>query len=236
MEGTVELGAKIAQIAFVGAGINDMPAEMLQEIVNNSDPESAFSLSRTGRKYRQVVNQKKNKICEQYLHDDNIKDICAGSNKASHRWCRETSNLCDKVIADFTQLNDLGNDVYQIPDGVVVIAMGAFENEHEIRQMIIPDSVTVIGFHAFRNCIRLASVTIPSSVTEIKAGAFAFCESLTSITIPDSVTEIGDFAFDGCQSLTSVTIPDSVTEIGVRAFADCENLTTVTIPDSVTKI
>ena len=236
MDGTVELGAKIAEVAFVGVNIDDMPAEMLHEIINNASPESAFSLSRTGRRYRQAVNQKKNKICEEYLNNDKIKEICTTSNDATHKWCRETSNLCGKIITNFTQLINLGNDVYRIPDGVVVIAKKAFEDEHKIGQIIIPDSVTEIGERAFWCCISLISVTIPDSVMEIEDLAFAKCTSLTSVTIPDSVTEIGYGAFYRCKSLTSVTIPDSVTEIGESAFEHCTNLASVSIPGSLEDI
>ena len=141
MDGTVELGAKIAEVAFVGVNIDDMPAEMLHEIINNATPESAFSLSRTGRRYRQAVNQKKNKICEEYLNNDKIKEICTTSNDATHKWCRETSNLCDKVFTNYEDLINLGNGTYRIPDGVIVIANSDLKENDDIRQIIIPDSV-----------------------------------------------------------------------------------------------
>ena len=67
--------------------LNVIPDVAFLNIIDNLSPEDAFSFARTRGRYRQMVNQKKNKICEQYLNDDNILDICTESNKAGHKWC-----------------------------------------------------------------------------------------------------------------------------------------------------
>jgi hypothetical protein len=239
MDGTVDLGAKIARGTFVGTNINDIPPEMLQNVVDKMDPEDAFAFSKTGSKYRQMVTRRKNKICDKYLEDKNIGDICSESMEASHRWCRETSNLCNKVFTDLDNLIDLGGGVYQIPDGTVVIGYrlndDADDYDH-IREVIIPNSVTKIMKWAFSEWRNLVNVAIPDSVTEIGHEAFKECTSLASITIPDSVTKIGFEAFKECTSLASITIPDTITKIEEKTFSNCTSLTLVTIPDSVAKI
>lgn len=117
------------------------------------------------------------------------------------------------------------NATYTLDDNGVLTISGtgtirdyAFNNNTEIREVIIEDGVTYIDNAAFLGCSSLTSVTIPDSVTTIGEFTFYNCESLTSVIIPDSVTSIGYDAFNGCSSLTSITIPNSVTEFGVRAF------------------
>lgn len=60
----------------------------------------------------------------------------------------------------------------------------------------------------------IKSVIIESGVTSIGDEAFYSCDNLTSVTIPNGVTSIGNASFLGCRSLPSVTIPDGVTRIG----------------------
>ncbi len=226
--------------------LNVIPDVAFLNIVDNLSPEDAFSFARTRGRYRQLVNQKKNKICEQYLNDEAILDICWESNKASHRWCRETSNLCDKVfITNDEDLINLGGGKYQIPGGTVVVGFDddifwdfdrVQTRDDRVREIIVPDSVTKIMPRAFLTWRSLTSVTIPDSVTMIGEEAFAECTSLNTVTIPDSVTRIGERAFQDCTSLTTVTIPDSVTKIEKAAFGDCTSLTSVTIGNSVTVI
>lgn len=102
-------------------------------------------------------------------------------------------------------------------------------------ETIIPNDVVQIGVGAFENCESLTSITMPESVMKISNAAFSDCSSLTSITIPKSVTEIGSLTFYGCSSLTSITIPEGVTCIEEFAFENC-SLTNIIIPKSVTSI
>ena len=56
-----------------------------------------------------------------------------------------------------------------------------------LTSMTIPDSVISIGSGAFQNCSNLMSVMIPDSVTSIGSSAFYGCSKLTSMTIPVAV-------------------------------------------------
>jgi hypothetical protein len=94
---------------------------------------------------------------------------------------------------------------------------------------VIPNSVINIGSGAFNECQGLTNVTIGSSVTSIGTEAFLDCIRLTSLTIPDSVTNIGYMAFDECTSLTNIVIGSGVTSIGQYILDDCPRLTTATI-------
>lgn len=129
------------------------------------------------------------------------------------------------------------NKDYNIPNGVLHIEDGAFENCRYLASVIIPDGITEIGgYDVFFGCKSLVSVSIPESVTRIGFKAFSMCESLVSVSIPESVTEIDNVAFSGCKSLVSVNIPGNVVRIGSGAFMDCKSLVSIRIPESVTEI
>lgn len=93
-----------------------------------------------------------------------------------------------------------------------------FEDNTDIKSVVIKEGVTSIGDYAFNSCYGLTSVSIPDSVTRIGNEAFAECKRLTSIQIPNSVISIGYFAFFQCESLSSIDIPDRLTNIGKNAF------------------
>ncbi|MBQ7171214.1 MAG: leucine-rich repeat domain-containing protein [Clostridia bacterium] len=59
----------------------------------------------------------------------------------------------------------------------------------------IPDGVSILAFGAFSGCRGLTAVTLPETLTEIRACAFEKCTALTSLHIPYSVTLIRGSAF-----------------------------------------
>ncbi len=126
-----------------------------------------------------------------------------------------------------------------IPHGVVAIDR-AFGNDpeylhfnHKLRQVEIPETVVEIGAGAFQNCVELKKVILHAGLQRIGVGAFDYCRNLTDIVLPDSVTEVGEDAFMYCKSLTDIVLPDSVTEIGESAFMHCESLTGIVLPEGV---
>lgn len=124
---------------------------------------------------------------------------------------------------------------YIVKDGTRCIAGNAFAN-CDLTSIIIPDSVINIGTGTFQQCSNLVSVVLPSNLTHIGTMAFVSCESLTDIIIPDSVTQIDESAFSDCYSLAKINIPNGVKSIGEDAFISCESLTNVNIPESVENI
>ena len=137
---------------------------------------------------------------------------------------------------------------YTIPDGIEIIAGGAFEYCRGLTSVTIPNSVTSIGQKAFYGCRGLKTIIIPASVQTIGTAAFSDCVNLTVI----QVSAINPYysAVDGvlynknktilhqfpAGKTGSFDIPNTVIEISGYAFYGCSGLTSVTIPNSVTSI
>ncbi len=152
----------------------------------------------------------------------------------------------------------------------------SFDTDH-IRRIVLPESLVKIYGGAFENCANLVSAAIPDTVKEIDERAFAECVSLTDLsvprgakigegafrnvpgaefslciddgclvdyngvcpeflTLPPEVHSIDGGAFSECPSLVSLAIPEGVREIGRRAFSECPSLVSAAIPDTVKEI
>ncbi|MGF7186468.1 Leucine-rich repeat (LRR) protein [Desulfitispora alkaliphila] len=118
-----------------------------------------------------------------------------------------------------------------IPEGVISISDGAFENSY-LNSVIVPNTVENIGDRAFRNNL-IDEIYLPDSVTSIGDWAFTY-NSINSVSIPSNVNDIGMYTFMNNQ-LTSVDIPEGVTSIGDSAFS-YNQLKSVDIPTSITHI
>ena len=146
-----------------------------------------------------------------------------------------------------------------VPDEVVEIGEGAFENNNNIVSVTLPLGIKKIHDDAFRNCTRLSYINFPEGLTSIGDYAFQNCTSLLSFVAPSSLKEIGfsafadcsllgyvniintkiemlsSYLFENCESLTSIDIPNTVTEIGTFAFMNT-SLNKLAIPQSVTTL
>ena len=114
-----------------------------------------------------------------------------------------------------------------IPDdgSVTVILSGAFACLSTMTEITIPEGIVEICSGAFDECTALKTVVIPASAEKISG--FFGCTALTSIMIPDGVKEIGSLAFGECTALTSVVISGKVEKIGSDPFYGCTELNRV---------
>lgn len=127
-------------------------------------------------------------------------------------------------------------DKYEVKAGTKYIADYAFyssEDATSFETVVLPDSVLRIGEGAFENCIALKNITFSKNITHIGAFAFLSCVSITDMVIPDSVIYIGDYAFQYCSSISNLVIGNNVAHIGDYAFQYCDLLKTVNIPENV---
>lgn len=88
------------------------------------------------------------------------------------------------------------------------------------RDVEIPDGVRVIAGGAFNGCTTITSVKLPDSLKTVGVYAFTKCERLTEIILPDSVSYIGNSAFSKCRTLENVTFPNNTVEMGGYIFGD----------------
>lgn len=144
--------------------------------------------------------------------------------------------LFNKSVTDLIQCPSGKSGNYQIPDSVIRIADGAFQECSRLINVDMPDGLINIGNNSFLSCNMLEDISIPSSVTNIGEAAFRYCYKITNIIIPNGVTSISIAAFQNCNKLNNIIIPDSVTNIGISAFWECSSLTGIDIPGSVTNI
>ncbi len=170
--------------------------------------------------------------CDYYDKDESKKEV--GKDKYLLRGCRGISTIPEGVthICSFA-LSGLNFKTISIPDSVVMIHMGAFEDCKSLTSLTLPNSVEYIDSFAFSGCTSLKQINIPTKIKELDRGLFEGCISLSEIHIPDNVL-VNDDTFKGCKNLRKVHIPnfrepefvgqDDIAEI----FKDC-NLDEITI-------
>lgn len=101
--------------------------------------------------------------------------------ESAFKYC---AKLADKKLIIFNDTLyscvETGSSAYKIsiPDGVKIIAEGAFENCHNLKEVKIPESVVSIGKNAFNYCTNLTKINIPASVQTIAKDAFSHCKLL----------------------------------------------------------
>ena len=123
-----------------------------------------------------------------------------------------------------------------IPEGITLIAGGAFYMLKALKSIALPESLEEIGYAAFFYCTNLTTINFPNNIKI--TGIDAFCGTgistplyneyiyaymppsllVSSVSIPEGIQVIAPSAFYLCSELQSVEIPNSVTTIGGFAF------------------
>lgn len=113
---------------------------------------------------------------------------------------------------------------------------GVFQDNKNLKSIIIPDGVTKIGSYAFRGCSGLQTVVLGDELLTIGKNAFERCSSLKSISIPNKVSIIQTETFYYCSSLSQVTLCEGLTTIETNAFIYCSSLRNIRLPKSITSL
>lgn len=110
------------------------------------------------------------------------------------------SGIYDSSAIDITGYSGSAENLV-IPDTingypVKGIADDAFDENYNLKSVVIPDDVTYIGSSAFSRCYNLVSVKLPESLTKIERNAFYKCYELDNIVLPENVNEVEKSAFE----------------------------------------
>jgi hypothetical protein len=118
-----------------------------------------------------------------------------------------------------------------------------FENNTDIKKIVIANGITGLGYRTFAGCTALKEVVLPDSLTDIYRQCFYGCEILEKIDI-SKVTTIGKDAFFGCKDRcgndcyyelkNGVLTISGKGEVYDSAFKDNETIKKVVIKEGIT--
>lgn len=86
------------------------------------------------------------------------------------------------AIAGLTKIGKL-KETINIPNGVQIIKSKAFQDNSNLREIILSDSLTKLENNAFANCSNLTSIVLPHNLNSIGRWAFKNCHKLSEIII-----------------------------------------------------
>lgn len=95
-----------------------------------------------------------------------------------------------------------------VPEGVTNVSW----LNADVTKVTVPEGVLYLSAGAFEDCAALEEISLPASLLSIGAECFRNCAGLTSFTVPASLTTIGDYCFTGCSGMEAYTVdPANVT-------------------------
>lgn len=132
----------------------------------------------------------------------------------------------------------LANFVF--PDTLKAIKQSAFHASGLTGSLNIPEGVVEIENGAFENIRTLnGTLSLPSTLKKITGvNTFLYTNFVCELKLPDALEEIGDQCFLDCKGFYGeLKLPGHLKKLGVGAFKGCSNLTgNLVIPQSLTYI
>ena len=132
------------------------------------------------------------------------------------------------------QINE--NEYRSVDLPVKVILDNAFENDTNIRKIVMPNTITSIAERSFYGCQNLEEIEFSNNITSIGKYAFSYCTNLTSIILPEKLDIINESAFNDCNNLTEVKFNKALTSIRASAFYGCKYLVNIILPENLSVI
>lgn len=140
----------------------------------------------------------------------------------------------DKILVSYPATAT--RSVYEVPEGIVSIAVYAFNQNTSLKQVILPSSLREIGGIAFAGCANLSTINLPEGLNSIGYAAFRDCICLDNINLPSSLVILENEAFFGCKNLSDINLNEGLETIGEDAFAYCTKLKSIELPASLASI
>ena len=117
------------------------------------------------------------------------------------------------------------NTALTIPEGLTLLADGAFDTEENIASVYLPDSMEMLGQHAFVYNTNLTSVRLGDNVKEIRLGVFRCCPNLTDVYYTGSEADRAAIAIEDYNDpLLNATWHYNICQEGAHVYENwCDN-------------
>ncbi|ELP92763.1 hypothetical protein EIN_371750 [Entamoeba invadens IP1] len=164
------------------------------------------------------------------FESENLKEIHSKVPLWLSKIFNKSGITCSQVEFSLEDKDRYGNE---IPEGVVHISSGCFEQSNFLKEIVIPNTVTSIGESAFGFCGMLSKVVLPQTIKSLPQKCFRYDYSITCIEIPTTITHIGEECFLDCCNIKEISLEKGV-QLDKYAFSNCLRLTD--LPEQVTMI
>ena len=217
---------KLKKVTF-GKNVNNLRAEMFNNLYNLEK----ITVSAENEYYCTKDDVLYNKSMDTFI----AYPITKGNSFVVPKTVLDIEALKAEIYADLSVTFEEGHALYVTIDGVTYTkdmktVVYCAKNKKGVYEM--PDSVTEISMGAFKNCDQLTEVKVSPKVTEIVYFAFASCDSLEAVDLPSGLVSIGGKAFMDTPKLESIELPSTLTSIEHEAFYS-SSLKSLVVPDSV---
>ncbi len=117
-------------------------------------------------------------------------------------------------ISEFGMLPFLNTEIAKSELLILAGVLITYDGNDEIFN--VPDGVYIIADYAFKDATSLSQIVFSNNslLTKIQSYAFENCSVLTDVVFPDGLLSIGENAFDGCKCLFAVVLPKETTYAG----------------------
>ena len=125
-----------------------------------------------------------------------------------------------------------------IPPSVKSIGSSAFNNQRNLKHVILPEGIEYVGQDCFKDCNSLEDTIYIRKDVTYGSSVYAFCPKIKQIVIEEGVTSIPDYMFKNFDEMIpypepleveEIVFPESVDTIGRSAFA-LSKLKTLKLP------
>ena len=139
----------------------------------------------------------------------------------------------------FYQVVGIGNvasDEIVVPsayNGLPVIRIGrrAFENNVNLKKIILPNTIEHIDNLAFAGCTALEYIDLPTSLIYIQSDVFSG-SGIRILDLTDN-TALNSFGCVDCPNLEAVKLPKNLSHLSFKCFENTPKLKSLTLPDSL---
>ena len=165
----------------------------------------------------------------EYLDENfEIDDIVSSISLPSTLKKLDSEVFCEKTklrIIDFSKVTKLKT----IPEY-------CFMGCKSLEEIIIPEGVLKVEYGAFEDCTNLRRIVLPSTLNKmsslVEEGGLInlVCVDFSKVT---QLKIIPEYCFMGCKSLEEIIIPEGVLEVEYGAFEGCTNLKRIILPSTL---